>query len=400
MSDPQLQGRQVCVIYDCLFPLTYGGAERWYRVLVDHLVDSGSTITYLTRRQWKSDPPIWYGVDIVSVSGASELYDTRGTRRTRPAVAFGFGTFLWLLRHRRKFDAIVVASFPFFSLLAAKVALMGTRTPILVDFHEVWSTKYWRFYAGRFTGTLGAAIQRLCVRITAFAQVFAEENARRLRTLDYRGDVEVLAGLLPGGRLETVASTQTPTDPNVLFVGRHVLHKGVMLLPAIISLARASMDNLTMVIVGDGPERAKVEDEVIRLGLEDWVSFKGSVSDEELSRLFAAASCTVVPSLREGYGMVVAESVAAGTPVVVANNPENLATSLVSSGVNGFVVDASVAAIAQGIAKVIDAGASLRCSAAEWSIENSGKLNIDRSADQMVERIWDCIESSRASLFR
>lgn len=397
MSDSKLKGRQVCVIYDCLFPLTFGGAERWYRVLVDHLVDAGATITYLTRRQWSSDPPAWYGVDIVSVSGASELYDARGTRRTQPAVAFGIGTFVWLLRHRRKFDVIVVASFPFFSLLAAKVALVGTRTPILVDYHEVWSTKYWRIYAGRFTGTLGAAIQKLCVRITSFAQVFAEENARRLRELDYRGDVAVLAGLLPGVRLETVATTRTPADPNVLFVGRHVLHKGVVLLPAILAIARASIDNLTMVVVGDGPERAKVEDEMVRLGLEDCVSFRGSVSDEELSELFAAASCTVVPSLREGYGIVVAESVAAGTPVVVANNPENLATSLVSPGINGVVVDASVQAMAQGIVKVIDSGASLRRSAIEWSVENSGKMSMDRSAYQMVERILVCIESRRVS---
>jgi glycosyltransferase involved in cell wall biosynthesis len=302
-------------------------------------------------------------------------------------MVFGIGTFNWLLRHRREFDAVVVASFPFFSLLAARVALAGTRTPIFVDYHEVWSSKYWRFYAGRFTGTLGAAVQKLCVRVTPFAQVFAEENARRLRALNFRGDVAILAGLLPGVRMETVVSTSPPEDPVVLFVGRHVKHKGVGLLPAILAAARASIPNLRMVVVSDGPERAGVEREMIRLGLIDSVIFTGPVSDEDLPHLFANASCTVVPSLREGYGIVVAESVSAGTPVVVADNPENLATSLVKSGINGFVVDPSIHAMAEGIVAVIVAGSPLRRSAAEWSVQNSAEKSMDRSANEMVERL-------------
>ena len=387
VSDVKLKGRNICVIYDCVFPLTFGGAERWYRVLVDRLVETGATVTYLTRRQWPIEPPTWAGVDTIAVSGASELYDSEGTRRTGPALAFGTGTFYWLLRHRREFDAVVVASFPFFSLLAARVALAGTRTPIFVDYHEVWSSKYWRFYAGRFTGTLGAAVQKLCIGVTHFAQVFAEENARRLRALSFRGDVAILAGLLPGVRMEAVASTSPPEDPVVLFVGRHVKYKGVGLLPAILAAARVSIPNLKMVVVSDGPERAGVESEMIRLGLIGAVVFTGPVSDDELPHLFAKASCTIVPSLREGYGIVVAESVSAGTPVVVADNPENLATGLVESGINGFVVNPSIHAMAEGIAAVIVAGYPLRRSAAEWSVQHSAKKSMDRSANEMVERL-------------
>jgi glycosyltransferase involved in cell wall biosynthesis len=115
--------------------------------------------------------------------------------------------------------------------------------------------------------------------------------------------------------------------------------------------------------------------------------FTGSISDEELRNLFARASCTVIPSLREGYGIVVAESVSAGTPVVVADNPENLATSLVESGVNGFVVDPSIRGMSQGIVAAVAAGFALRRSTAEWSAQHSKKKSMDRSADEMVERL-------------
>lgn len=386
-GDASLAGRNICVVYDCLFPLTHGGAERWYRVLVDRFVAAGATVTYLTRRQWEGEPPDWPGVQVVAVSGASQLYDAEGTRRSGPALAFGAGTLSWMVRHRHDYHAVVVASFPFFSLLAARGALLGTSTPVFVDYHEVWSSSYWRTYAGRLTGTVGALIQGLCIKASRFAQVFTPESARRLRSLGLRGDVAVLSGLLPGSRETSVSSLAQSESPMVLFVGRHVKHKGVALLPQILADARKSLPSLTMTVASDGPERVGVEMEVDRLGLTDAVLFTGPVSDDELFELFARASCTVVPSLREGYGIVVAESVSAGTPVVVADNPENLATHLVESGVNGFVVEPTVHGMAQGIVDTVAAGDALRRSTAEWGATYSATKSIDRSADEMVERL-------------
>ncbi len=387
VSDVSLEGRSICVVYDCLFPLTHGGAERWYRVLVDQIVAAGATVTYVTRRQWTTEPPNWPGVQIVAVSRASQLYDSEGTRRTGPALAFGAGTFSWMAHRRHEFDAVVVASFPFFSLLAARGALLGTGIPVFVDYHEVWSSRYWRTYAGRLTGTVGALVQRVCIKASRFAQVFTPESARRLRSLGFRGDVAVLPGLLPSKREGSAPSLMQPEDPMVLFVGRHVKHKGVALLPQILAAARESLPSLKMTVVSDGPERVSVESEVDRLGLSEAVLFTGSVSDDELFDLFARASCTIVPSLREGYGIVVAESVSAGAPVVVADNPENLATHLVESGVNGFVVEASIRGMARGILAAVAAGDSLRRSTAEWGAQYSTTKSIDRSAEEMVERI-------------
>jgi glycosyltransferase involved in cell wall biosynthesis len=373
--------------------LTFGGAERWYRVLVERLVESGSIVTYLTRRQWEGNPPSWTGVDIVEVSADDGLYDSKGTRRTGPAVRFGVGTLIWMLRHRKDFDAIVVANFPFFSLLAARTALLGTGTPILVDYHEVWSPRYWRTYAGWVMGTMGAAVQKLVILATVYAQVFAEENARRLRLLKYRGDVAVLAGLVPDAATQGDWSLSVPDEPVVLYVGRHISHKGVSLLPKILLEARKAMPDLRMVIVGDGPERESITREMDQLGLSGSVTFMGSVSDQDRIRTVATASCSIVPSLREGYGIVVVESVAAGTPVVVADNPENLATSLVESGVNGIVVEPTIEALAEGIVTVIAAGEPLRRSAMEWGARHAKANSVNRSADQMVERIASLVDT-------
>ena len=55
---------KIAIVYDCLFPNTVGGAERWYRNLAERLGASHS-VTYLTRRQWGEEVPLGHGqVDI------------------------------------------------------------------------------------------------------------------------------------------------------------------------------------------------------------------------------------------------------------------------------------------------------------------------------------------------
>ena len=43
---------KICLVYDCLFPHTVGGAERWYAELAKRLAAEGHEVTYLTLRQW------------------------------------------------------------------------------------------------------------------------------------------------------------------------------------------------------------------------------------------------------------------------------------------------------------------------------------------------------------
>ena len=155
---------RVAVVYDCLFPWTIGGAERWYRNLAERLAAAGHEVTYLTLRQWDaSDAPDLPGVKVVAVGPRMDLY-AAGKRRIWPPLRFGLGLFGHLLRHGRHYDRLHLASFPFFSLLAAGALrpLFGYR--IAVDWHEVWTDDYWRAYLGRL-GWLGFAVQRLCARV-------------------------------------------------------------------------------------------------------------------------------------------------------------------------------------------------------------------------------------------
>lgn len=64
----------------------------------------------------------------------------------------------------------------------------------------------------------------------------------------------------------------------------------------------------------------EVMKELVSLGIEDRVTFARNISDEELAELYQKATATFFPSLYEGFGLPVLESMACGTPVVTFNN--------------------------------------------------------------------------------
>jgi glycosyltransferase involved in cell wall biosynthesis len=380
-----LRGLRACVVYDCLFPWTVGGAERWYRLLAEELSASGALVTYLTRRQWADEVPRIPGVTVVPVSGPDDLYDDEGGRRLLPPVSFAAGVFRWLTRHRRQIDVIHLGHFPFFPILATRLAMLRTHAQIYVDWHEVWTPDYWRRYAGPLTGPVGAAVEQLCVRMCPNAMVFWDANAARLRAAGYQREITVLAGLLPERDSLPAATFEEPTPPVIAFAGRFIRDKSPHVLPELLEAVRRHVPDAVLVATGDGPERVKVQRDISRRGLDTSATLAGFVPEGRLHEILGQASCLVVPSAREGYGMIVVEAAAHGTPSVVAANPENAAVGHIADGVNGFVVDPSAASMADGVVRAIDAGPSLRASTAAWYRSTSHSMTIHRSARQVVD---------------
>jgi glycosyltransferase involved in cell wall biosynthesis len=139
--------------------------------------------------------------------------------------------------------------------------------------------------------------------------------------------VDVVPMPLPVARLGE--PTAPPTFGPLLGVGRLVPEKGFDLL-----VRAAALTDQAAVVVGDGPERAALE--ALAASLRADVTFTGEVAPEELAARYRQARVVVVPSRREGFGMVAAEAAACGRAVVgtrVGGIPE-----VVADGVSGVVV--------------------------------------------------------------
>jgi glycosyltransferase involved in cell wall biosynthesis len=134
-------------------------------------------------------------------------------------------------------------------------------------------------------------------------------------------------------------------------------------------------------IFGEGPERPNVVRAVRDAGVEDVTALPGFVERVELEDALRSATCLVLPSAREGYGLVVVEAAALGTPVVLVAGEDNAATELVESGVNGFVARTPRPEdLADAIVAAHDGGTDLRQSTARWFQDNADRLDATRSA--------------------
>ncbi|MDF5711482.1 MAG: glycosyltransferase family 4 protein [Nostoc sp. S4] len=121
-----------------------------------------------------------------------------------------------------------------------------------------------------------------------------------------------------------------PNNRRILFTSRRLVHRtGVDKLLQAIAIIKPKIPDIWLAIAGRGHIQAALQQQATELGLEDNVKFLGFLPDEQLPIAYQAAELTVVPSQSfEGFGLVIIESLACGTPVLctpVGGMPEILA---------------------------------------------------------------------------
>ncbi len=151
----------------------------------------------------------------------------------------------------------------------------------------------------------------------------------------------------------SVARPGPGEPPRVLFVGNLLSVKGADRLPDIMRSLRVRLPGASLDVAGDGALRDALEGERV-----EGVRCHGRVEPARVAELMRAASVLVVPSRAEGWGCVIGEAYASGTPVVgsaVGGIPEALAGFTEPVPVDGGDETAIAAAFAERIAQVVAA---------------------------------------------
>jgi glycosyltransferase involved in cell wall biosynthesis len=187
-----------------------------------------------------------------------------------------------------------------------KIPLITTPRGMLAPWavaHKSWKKRLaWGLYQKR--DILGAA----CLHATA------EHEYRHLRALGLRQPVAVI----PNGIEAPDAVTQKRTDEprTILFVGRIYPVKGLLNLVAAWGKVRASGWRIVIAGPDEAGHQAEVRRAIADAGLEGCFEFPGPVHDEAKWDLYRAADLFVLPSFTENFGLVVAEALACGVPVI------------------------------------------------------------------------------------
>jgi glycosyltransferase involved in cell wall biosynthesis len=184
----------------------------------------------------------------------------------------------------------------------------------------------------------------------------------------------------------TLASAVGPV--RLLSVGRLAPAKGQLLLVQACAQLKSEGRAFTLRLVGDGPDRSRLEEAVQQHGLGDRVSFTGALNQAEVRAEFTGADAFVLPSLAEGIPVVLMEAMASGVPCVTC--PVNGIPELIEHGHTGLLATPGDAqALADQLRHVI-ADAALR-----QRLALAGRAKVERAfhlADN-VARLADIFRS-------
>jgi glycosyltransferase involved in cell wall biosynthesis len=122
----------------------------------------------------------------------------------------------------------------------------------------------------------------------------------------------------------------------ILYVGQLIPRKGLPYLIEAMDIVRETVENVRLLLIGQGVDEGALREQVRQRGLEDQVFFLGAENHENVLAFMNLSDLFVLPSLEEAFGIVLVEAMSQSMPVV-ATAVQGV-SSIVRDGVNGFLV--------------------------------------------------------------
>ena len=194
-----------------------------------------------------------------------------------------------------------------------------------------------KWYTPDKNPVLGQAVRRVLAASDAHVAV-STDLARRVADLyGFGGVVDVISLGAAAPNFRPASRAELGLDRDLVYivtVGRLVRRKNLASL--ITAIGQLDRDDVQLLVLGEGPERASLEAQARESGLGNRVQFRGFVPDETKYRLLAASDLFALPSLHEAFGLVYLEAMHCGLPVIAAVPGGH--EDFLSDGRTGFLV--------------------------------------------------------------
>lgn len=335
------------MVSDALYPWHQGGKEIRYFRLLRGLPKCEMDVTVYSMQWWDVDPGVENNesgsLTYIGICPRVPLY-TNHRRSLIQALLFALSTFRLLTR---RFDVIEADQIPYLQLVPLRLVAWVKRVPLVVTWHEVWGRQTWSSYLGPLAA-VAATIEKISVRLPDTIIAVSQGTATKLIAIGAKSeDLHVVPNSISFDELSVTAANVEA--PELLFVGRLIEHKKADLAIEATAILVARGYDVRLGIVGVGPEEERLRAQVAALGMDDCVTFFPTFeSQRELWSLVRGGRVLLAPSVREGFGLVVAESLALGTPVVCARHIDNESSSLVGPSTGSLVDALSAESLADG----------------------------------------------------
>ncbi|HXH79148.1 glycosyltransferase family 4 protein [Nocardioides sp.] len=275
-----------------------GGAERYLEKMAEGLVARGARVTILCAAHAAAPPD-------------ETINGVRFVRRGTKLTVYREGVSALLRREFGRIDVVVDVQngLPFFTRAA-------TRAPVVVLVHHVHREQWPVVYPG-LTGRVGWWIEHaVAPRLYRSCQYVAVSRATRNELQELGVDRERIAVVHNGTDPVIPVGVGKATHPMIAVVGRLVPHKQVEhAIDAALSL-REEHPGLRLHVIGSGWWEAELHEHAASRGAGDTVVFEGHVDERRKHEVYEQAWVLALPSLKEGWGLVIGEAGMHRTPAV------------------------------------------------------------------------------------
>lgn len=325
MDERSLEGRHVVFLSwrDTANP-EGGGAERYLEKMAEGLVERGCSVTIFCAAHAAAPPEETRGgIRFVRRGSKLSVY-AAGMRALRRGDLSGPGGRLDLV-------VDVQNGLPFFSRLVTKV-------PVIVLVHHVHREQWPVVYPGT-TGRVGWWIERrFAPRLYRRSQYVAVSRATRAELVGLGVDADRIAVVHNGTDPYQAVDPGKSPEPMVAVVGRLVPHKQVEHAVDAVLALRGVLPDIRLHVVGGGWWEAELTAYVERAGATGCVVMEGHVTEEHKHEVFERAWVLALPSLKEGWGLVIGEAGMHATPAVAYRSAGGTQESI-EDGHSGLLVD-------------------------------------------------------------
>lgn len=347
---------KIAFIYDTAFPWVTGGAERRIYEISTRLANRGHDVHIFSLGFWMKTPEYasektikYDGITYHSVGKPMDLYTKDNTRSIREAIYFA----RCILTNAKlnDFDIVDCQGFPYFSCYASKIK---NRKKLVITLHEVWND-YWYEYLGKL-GIFGKIIEKGIFHLTKnfiCVSKLTYENMQKNKCPD---NATIIAN---GVNIEEITYINPSDDYcDVIFAGRLIPEKHVDLIINAINHVKKVHPHVKCKIIGNGPSEKYLKTLTSSLDLEKNILFEDFYENQEkLYGVIKSSSALILPSKREGFGIVVIEANACGVPVITLDYAMNAAKDLIFKD-NGWLIKDNSEELANIIIKIIEEGIS------------------------------------------
>lgn len=321
---------RICILSDFFIPHYNGGGERRYFEIAKRLIDRGHHVDVICMKIKGVED--YENIEGINVHHVGPEIKNPPYRTAFDFIHFIISGFLWILKH----DYDIIDAQTYVPLIPGFFGAKIKRIPVIGTIHDVSSGKgdQWLIFSN-----LASFFEKFLVRLPFDKIITVSNETKNSLIQNYGVKPERIDVLYNGVDLKLVDSItiDRKIKNSIIFVGRLAPHKHVDDLINVLKLLKNDFEDIRLKIIGNGVEKDNLIKIVNNLNLSNEIDFLSDLKYSEVIREIKSSNILVLPSTREGFGMVLAEANACSLPVVAYKSGGVI--EVIDDSKNGFLVE-------------------------------------------------------------